>query len=111
MTLKNHVQLIVYPDSLGGDLVELHYVLRRYLSRAIGGIHLLPFYPSSADRGFAPLTYDEVDPAFGTWRDIDLIGREFDLIIDFMVIIFRVSLSIFKIISRKDPNPSSPTCS
>ncbi|MDX2453186.1 alpha-amylase family glycosyl hydrolase, partial [Desulfosarcina sp.] len=85
MTLKNKVQLIVYPDSLGGDLVELHYVLRRYLSLAVGGVHLLPFYPSSADRGFAPLTYDEVDPAFGTWRDIDLIGREFDLIIDFMV--------------------------
>ena len=85
MTLKNKVQLIVYPDSLGADLVELHYVLRRYLSLAVGGVHLLPFYPSSADRGFAPLTYDEVDPAFGTWRDIDLIGREFDLIIDFMV--------------------------
>ena len=85
MTLKNQVQLIVYPDSLGGDLVELHYVLRRYLSRAVGGIHLLPFYPSSADRGFAPLTYDEVDPVYGTWRDINLIGREFDLIIDFMV--------------------------
>jgi sucrose phosphorylase len=85
MTLKNQVQLIVYPDSLGSDLVELHYVLRRYLSNAIGGVHLLPFYPSSADRGFAPLTYDAVDPAFGTWRDINLIGREFDLIIDFMV--------------------------
>ena len=85
MPLKNQVQLIVYPDSLGSDLVELHYVLRRYLSRAIGGVHLLPFYPSSADRGFAPLTYDAVDPAFGTWRDINLIGREFDLIIDFMV--------------------------
>ncbi|BBO88620.1 sucrose phosphorylase [Desulfosarcina ovata subsp. ovata] len=85
MGMKNNVQLIVYPDSLGSDLVELHYVLRRYLSRAVGGIHLLPFYPSSADRGFAPLTYDEVDPAFGSWRDIDLIGGEFDLIIDFMV--------------------------
>jgi sucrose phosphorylase len=85
MTLKNTVQLIVYPDSLGSDLVELHYVLRRYLSQAVGGIHLLPFYPSSADRGFAPLTYDEVDPSFGTWRDVNLIGREFDLIIDFMV--------------------------
>jgi sucrose phosphorylase len=85
MPIKNQVQLIVYPDSLGSDLVELHYVLRRYLGRAVGGIHLLPFYPSSADRGFAPLTYDEVDPAFGTWSDIDLIGREFDLTIDFMV--------------------------
>ncbi len=85
MTLQNKVQLITYPDSLGGNLVELHYVLRRYLSRAIGGLHILPFYPSSADRGFAPLTYNEVDPVFGSWEDINMIGAEFDLIIDFMV--------------------------
>ena len=85
MTLQNKVQLITYPDSLGSNLLELHYVLRRYLSHAIGGLHLLPFYPSSADRGFSPLTYTEVDPIFGNWADINLIGRDFDLIIDFMV--------------------------
>jgi sucrose phosphorylase len=85
MTVQNKVQLITYPDSLGINLLELHYVLRRYLRKAIGGIHLLPFYPSSADRGFAPLTYTEVAPGFGTWADIDCIGSEFDLIIDFMV--------------------------
>lgn len=85
MTIQNKVQLITYPDSLGGNLVELHYVLRRHCLRAIGGVHILPFYPSSADRGFAPLTYNEVDPAFGSWDDIDKIGADFDLIIDFMV--------------------------
>ncbi len=85
MTLKNKVQLITYPDSLGANLPELHYVLRKYFSKAVGGVHLLPFYPSSSDRGFAPITYDEVDPAFGTWEDIEKIGQDFDLIIDFMV--------------------------
>ena len=85
MAIQNKVQLITYPDSLGINLLELHYVLRRYLRKAVGGIHLLPFYPSSADRGFAPLTYTEVSPAFGTWADIECIGSEFDLIIDFMV--------------------------
>lgn len=85
MTLQNKVQLITYPDSFGANLLELHYALRRYLPRAIGGVHLLPFYPSSADRGFSPLTYDEVDPAFGTWDDVEMIGHDFDLIIDFMV--------------------------
>jgi len=85
MTLQNKVQLITYPDSLGGNLTELHYVLRRYLSRNIGGVHILPFYPSSSDRGFAPMTYDMVDPVFGTWDDIEKIGSDFDLIIDFMV--------------------------
>jgi len=85
MTLQNKVQLITYPDSLGSNLIELHYVLRRYFARAIGGLHLLPFYPSSGDRGFSPLTYTEVDPIFGTWDDINMIGRDFNLIIDFMV--------------------------
>lgn len=84
-TLKNQVQLITYPDSLGENLAELHYVLRRYLTEAIGGVHILPFYPSSGDRGFSPITYDIVDPAFGTWKDIERIGEDFDLIIDFMV--------------------------
>lgn len=84
-TIKNQVQLITYPDSLGENLAELHYVLRRYLTDAIGGVHILPFYPSSGDRGFAPITYDIIDPAFGTWKDIERIGEDFDLIIDFMV--------------------------
>jgi sucrose phosphorylase len=85
MTLKNKIQLITYPDSLGANLAELHYVLRKYFLKSIKGVHLLPFYPSSSDRGFAPVTYDEVDPAFGTWEDIEKIGQDFDLIIDFMV--------------------------
>jgi len=85
VTIQNKVQLITYPDSLGQNLLELHYALRKYLSEAIGGVHILPFYPSSADRGFAPLTYDEIDPAFGTWEDLEHIGRDFDLTIDFMV--------------------------
>jgi sucrose phosphorylase len=85
MGIENKINLITYPDSLGKNLVELHYVLRRYLMDVVGGVHLLPFYPSSADRGFSPLTYDEVDPAFGTWDDVDIIGRDFDLTYDFMV--------------------------
>ena len=85
MTLQNKVQLITYPDSLGGNLLTLHYCLRKYLRSAIGGVHLLPFYPSSADRGFAPTTYAEVDPQFGSWRDVEKIGDDFDLTVDFMV--------------------------
>ena len=85
MAIQNKVQIITYPDSLGANLPELHYVLRRFFKNAIGGVHILPFYPSSSDRGFAPLTYDEVDPAFGTWVDVEKIGKDFDLVIDFMI--------------------------
>ncbi len=83
--MKNKIHLITYPDSLGANLPELHYALRKYFQDAVSGLHLLPFYPSSSDRGFAPLTYDEVDSAFGTWDDIEKIGQDFDLVIDFMV--------------------------
>ncbi|MDZ8117661.1 sucrose phosphorylase [Pontiella agarivorans] len=85
MNLQNKVQLITYPDSLGGNLLTLHYCLRKYFADAIGGVHILPFYPSSADRGFAPINYAEVDEQFGTWEDIEKIGADFDLMIDFMV--------------------------
>lgn len=85
MAIQNKVQLITYPDSLGNNLIELHFVLRKYLQDIIGGVHILPFYPSSADRGFAPLTYDKVDPNFGNWKDVEKIGEDFDLVVDFMV--------------------------
>ena len=58
MAVKNQVQLITYPDSLGGDLKTLNQVLTTYFPNTFkGGIHILPPFPSSGDRGFAPLTY------------------------------------------------------
>jgi len=85
MGIKNKIQVISYPDSLGKNLQELHYVLNRYFSKGVGGIHILPFYPSSADRGFSPITYYQVDPGFGTWRDIEMIQEDYDITVDFMV--------------------------
>ena len=83
--LRNQVQLITYPDSLGGTLAEVSKFVDSYLSEVIGGVHLLPFYPSSADRGFSPLTHLEVDPAFGSWDDIAKIAEDYDLVVDLMV--------------------------
>jgi sucrose phosphorylase len=86
MPIKNQVQLITYPDSLGGDLKTLHTLLRKHFTNICkGGIHILPPFPSSGDRGFAPLTYLEIEPKFGTWEDIRRIGANFDIIIDLMV--------------------------
>lgn len=86
MQLKNKVQLITYPDSLGGNLESLNSVLLKYFKDIFeGGVHILPPFPSSGDRGFAPLTYLEIEPSFGTWEDITTIGQNFDLMIDLMV--------------------------
>jgi len=86
MAVKNQVQLITYPDSLGGDLKTLNNVLLKYFSDIFkGGIHILPPFPSSGDRGFAPLTYLEIEPSFGTWKDIRKLSENFDVLLDLMV--------------------------
>ncbi len=86
MKIKNQVQLITYPDSLGGDLHQLDQVLDRcFPGLFCGGIHILPPFPSSGDRGFAPLTYSEIDPQFGTWRDIRRISGKSPVMLDLMV--------------------------
>lgn len=77
--------LITYADSMGKDLRELEELLSRYFDGLIGAVHILPFFPSSADRGFAPLRYDVVDAAFGTMEDIRRIGQKHPLMFDFMV--------------------------
>lgn len=86
MKVKNQVQLITYPDSLGGNLQKLNYVLDKYFPGLFpGGIHILPPFPSSGDRGFAPLTYLEIEPQFGSWEDIKRIGEKHDILLDLMV--------------------------
>lgn len=84
--LNNKVQLITYPDSLGGNLKELHQLLDQHFSDIFtGGVHILPPFPSSGDRGFAPLNYLEIDPSFGDWDDIKAIGEKRDVLLDLMV--------------------------
>ncbi len=50
-----------------------------------GGVHILPPFPSSGDRGFAPLTYFEIEPRFGSWEDVQRIGEQFPVVVDLMV--------------------------
>ena len=45
-------QLLTYPDSLGGGLPSLADLLEDELDGLFSGVHILPPFPSSADRGF-----------------------------------------------------------
>lgn len=45
-------------------------------------LHLLPFFPYSSDRGFSVTDFRSVDPAVGSWRDVELIGRSFRMMFD-----------------------------
>lgn len=83
--LENKIMLITYADSLGHNLKDLNCVLGKYFSKAIGGLHVLPFFPSSADRGFAPMTYQEINSDFGTWEDIEGLAYQYYMMCDYMI--------------------------
>lgn len=85
MPLKNAVQLICYPNRIGNNLKDLNTFIEQQLGNAIGGIHLLPFYPSNADGGFSPLTHMEVEPSYGDWIDIENIAANYDICADLTI--------------------------
>ena len=85
MPIQNKTMLITYSDSLGNNLKDLYENLEEHFGDAIGGVHLLPFFPSTGDRGFAPVDYDEVDSAFGDWEDVKRLGEKYYLMFDFMI--------------------------
>ena len=85
MKIKNEAMLITYCDSLGNNLKDLNKVLDKHLNGVVGGIHLLPFFPSTGDRGFAPSDYTVVDQAFGTWEEVEALGEKYYLMFDFMI--------------------------
>ena len=78
-------QLLTYPDSLGGSLAAIRALLDGPLAGLFSGLHVLPPFPSSGDRGFAPLSYREIDPRFGTWSDIRALAVDHDVLLDLMV--------------------------
>ncbi len=81
--------LIAYPDMLRAPGVAPLAVLKRFADRrlaaAFSHIHILPFFPSSSDDGFAVVHYRQVDPAFGGWPDIQALGERFGLMFDLVL--------------------------
>ena len=105
--IKNEIMLITYADSLGENLKDLKEVLDEHYSDAIGGVHILPFFPSSGDRGFAPMRYDVVDEAFGTIEDVKEISMDKYLMYDFMVNHISRQSEFFKDFQEKKKSKNS----
>ncbi|MFL2859227.1 MAG: alpha-amylase family glycosyl hydrolase [Pontiellaceae bacterium] len=86
---QNDIILITYANSIINKdeypLKTLNKFLRNYFSDTISGIHILPFYPYSSDDGFSVIDYYKVDNKLGSWKDIQNIGREFDLMTDLVI--------------------------
>ena len=70
--------LITYADQFKEPgrtpLASLGDFFDRHLSPWLNGLHLLPFYPWSSDDGFSVVDYLAVDPANGSWEDIEAIA-------------------------------------
>lgn len=81
--------LICYGDSLqrGGDrpLQVLGEFAQEYLDGVVSGIHILPFFPSSSDDGFAVVDYRQVRSDLGDWTDIKDLSQHFDLMVDLVI--------------------------
>lgn len=81
--------LIVYPDSFQEkDTATLQTLLKfldLHLEGVIDGVHILPFFPYSSDRGFSIIDYSQVKKEFGNWQDIMNISNKHCLMADFVL--------------------------
>lgn len=81
--------LITYADNITKQgekpLITLHRFLRKYVKNIVTGVHILPFFPSSSDGGFAVIDYKEVAPEFGNWHHIHTIARDYHLMADLVL--------------------------
>ncbi len=78
--------LITYGDQIQhpgeAPLKTLNVFLDKYLKGIVNSIHILPFYPYSSDDGFSVISYSEVDPKLGSWREIEDISQDYRLMVD-----------------------------
>lgn len=83
---ETDVVLITYGDQVTepgrAPLATLADFLDTHVAPTITGVHVLPFYPSTSDDGFAVVDYDAVDPELGSWDDIERLGKRFRLMVD-----------------------------
>lgn len=81
--------LITYGDQVRepevAPLRTLATILEQYFTGLVSAVHLLPFYPSTSDDGFAVVDYRQVDPDLGTWEDVARIGQRFRLMFDAVI--------------------------
>lgn len=104
--LENKCMLITYADSMGNNLKELRQALDTYFAGAVAGVHILPFFPSSGDRGFAPMDYHKVDPAFGTWEDVESLAQDYYLMFDYMINHISAHSEYYEdFLAKKDASP------
>ena len=80
--------LICYPDQVVDDkrtsLQCLETILQE-MGEAFSTVHILPFFPSTSDGGFAVVDHHAVDEKLGTWDDISSIASNHQVMADLVL--------------------------
>ena len=81
--------LITYGDSIQrqgeAPLKTLHKFLDEQVKGIINGVHILPFFPSCSDDGFAVEDYVSVNESLGNWDDIKSLSKDYRLMSDLVI--------------------------
>lgn len=104
---ERSLMLITYGDTLrrAGEvpLRTLHTFLRERLADVLDSVHILPFYPWTSDDGFSVTDYHAIDPALGTWDDVQAISADFRLMFDAVINHMSAQSAWFAAFLRGDP--------
>ena len=82
--------LITYANSITSTnnmspLSSLEKFVSSKCQQFIDTVHILPFFPSSSDDGFAVKDYYSIDNEFGDWKDIINISKSFRVMADVVI--------------------------
>ena len=86
---ESTVILITYADSVEEKnslpIKSIHNFLNNYCSEIFDMVHILPFFPSSSDKGFAVMDYYSIYYRFGQWSDILKLSKDFGVMADVVI--------------------------
>ena len=86
---QNTIVLITYADTIEDKnslpINSINKFLKTYCADTFEIVHILPFFPSSSDKGFSVKDYYSVYHQFGQWNDILRISKEFGVMADVVI--------------------------
>ena len=86
---EKDILLISYADTIRSQNNKSFRVLKdfldTYIKKKINIIHILPFYPSSSDGGFAVTDFFKIDNMHGNWSDLRKLSNDYIIMSDIIL--------------------------
>ncbi len=86
---EKDILLISYADTIRlknkKSFLVLKDFLDTYIKKKINIIHILPFYPSTSDGGFAVTDFFKVDNSHGNWSDLRKLSSNYRVMSDIIL--------------------------